>query len=138
MSSRKTLDQRIEEQEAKLRKLKAQARAEARKERTHRLVASAAKIEAEAGIELDAEWASAIARAIADGSLAKGEARVPQRALRDLATENARLSDALKTVREALPDVLYVSKDNGGLICSSAAYGRAAGAVGLDKELQKR
>lgn len=57
---RKTIDQQIAEAEQRLRKLKQQARNEERKARTHRLVTSAATIEAEAGhVELDetiARW----------------------------------------------------------------------------------
>lgn len=69
MAGKKTLEQRIAEKEQELRRLKAQARAADRKARTHRLVASAAKIEADAGIELDELWATAIARAIASGAV---------------------------------------------------------------------
>ncbi|WP_302756391.1 hypothetical protein [Collinsella intestinalis] len=56
----KTLEQRIAAKEEELRKLKQQAKNEARRLRTRRLVTSAATIEAEAGhVELDetiARW----------------------------------------------------------------------------------
>ena len=56
---RKTLEQRIAAKEEELKKLKKQAANEARKARNHRLITSAATIEAESGYELDenvARW----------------------------------------------------------------------------------
>lgn len=63
---RKTLEQRIAAKEQELKKLKAQARGAERKARTHRLVTSAATIEAEAGhVELDETIARWLGRALA-------------------------------------------------------------------------
>lgn len=65
---RKTIDQQIAEAEQRLKKLKRQAQNEERKARTHRLVTSAATIEAVvrqsgmAGFEIDNETASEMAR----------------------------------------------------------------------------
>ena len=50
---RKTTEQQIAAMEEKLRQLKKKAAAEQRKARNHRLITSAATIEAESGIELD-------------------------------------------------------------------------------------
>lgn len=78
MSRRKTPEERLAEKQAALEKAQEEVRAlkrevaqKARKERTRRLIASAAKIEADAGIEIDAEWAAAIAAAIRDGRVAR-------------------------------------------------------------------
>lgn len=67
MAQRKTLDQQIAEAELRLKRLKSEKSQRERKERTRRLIASAAKIEADAGITIDARWATEIARAINDG-----------------------------------------------------------------------
>ena len=56
---RRTTEQQIAAMEEKLRQLKKKAAAEQRKARNHRLITSAATIEAEAGYELDenvARW----------------------------------------------------------------------------------
>lgn len=70
MAQRKTLDQQIAEAELRLKRLKSEKSQRERKERTRRLIASAAKIEADAGITIDARWAAEIARAINDGRVA--------------------------------------------------------------------
>lgn len=70
MSQRKTLEQQIAEAELRLKRLKSEKSQRERKERTRRLIASAAKIEADAGITIDALWAAEIARAINDGRVA--------------------------------------------------------------------
>lgn len=75
MSQRKTLDQQIADAELRLKRLKSERSQRERKERTRRLIASAAKIEADAGITIDAEWAAAIARAIASGEIADPHAK---------------------------------------------------------------
>lgn len=67
MTQRKTLDQQIADAELRLKRLKSERSQRERKERTRRLIASAAKIEADAGITIDARWAAEIARAINDG-----------------------------------------------------------------------
>lgn len=75
---RKTLEQRIAAKEQELKKLKRQARNEERKARTHRLVTSAATIEAEAGhVELDETMARWLGRALA-AELAKPESEIAQ------------------------------------------------------------
>lgn len=71
MSQRKTLDQQIADAELRLKRLKSERSQRERKERTRRLVASAAKIEADAGITMDADWAVEIARAINDGRVTR-------------------------------------------------------------------
>ena len=73
---RKTIDQQIAEAEQRLRKLKQQARNEERKARTHRLVTSAATIEAEAGrVELDETIARWLGRTLA-AELAKPDSEI--------------------------------------------------------------
>lgn len=73
---RKTIDQQIAEAEQRLRKLKQQARNEERKARTHRLVTSAATIEAEAGrVELDETIARWLGRMLA-AELAKPDSEI--------------------------------------------------------------
>ena len=73
---RKTLEQRIATKEQELKKLKRQARSEERKARTHRLVTSAATIEAEAGhVELDETMAQWLGRALA-AELANPESEI--------------------------------------------------------------
>lgn len=73
---RKTIDQQIAEAEQRLKKLKRQARNEERKARTHRLVTSAATIEAEAGrVELDETIARWLGRALA-AELAKPDSEI--------------------------------------------------------------
>ena len=62
---RKTIEQRIAAEEEKLRKLRAQARSMERKARNHRLITSAATIEAEAGVELDERTARWLGRKLA-------------------------------------------------------------------------
>ena len=71
-----TLEQRIATKEQELKKLKRQARSEERKARTHRLVTSAATIEAEAGhVELDETMAQWLGRALA-AELANPESEI--------------------------------------------------------------
>lgn len=70
MAQRKTIDQQIAEAELRLKRLKSEKSQRERKERTRRLIASAAKIEADAGITIDAQWATEIAHAINDGRVA--------------------------------------------------------------------
>ncbi len=73
---RKTIDQQIAEAEQRLRKLKRQARNEERKARTHRLVTSAATIEAEAGrVELDETIARWLGQTLA-AELAKPDSEI--------------------------------------------------------------
>lgn len=73
---RKTLEQRIAAKEQELKKLKAQARSAERKARTHRLVTSAATIEAEAGhVELDETLARWLGQALA-AELARPESEI--------------------------------------------------------------
>lgn len=64
---KKTLDQQVAEAEERLKKLKAKQRNEERAKRNHRLIASAATIEAEAGhIELDERIAAWLGRVLAN------------------------------------------------------------------------
>lgn len=62
---KKTLDQQVAEAEERLKKLKIKQRNEERAKRNHRLIASAATIEAEAGhIELDERIAGWLGRVL--------------------------------------------------------------------------
>lgn len=64
---KKTLDQQVAEAEERLKKLKTKQRNEERAKRNHRLIASAATIEAEAGhIELDERIAAWLGRVLAN------------------------------------------------------------------------
>ena len=64
---KKTIDQQIAEAEERLKKLKAKQRNEERAKRNHRLIASAATIEAEAGhVELDERIAAWLGRILAN------------------------------------------------------------------------
>lgn len=64
---KKTLDQQVAEAEERLKKLKAKQRNEERAKRNHRLIASAATIEAEAGhVELDERIAAWLGRILAN------------------------------------------------------------------------
>lgn len=64
---KKTIDQQIAETEERLKKLKAKQRNEERAKRNHRLIASAATIEAEAGhVELDERIAAWLGRILAN------------------------------------------------------------------------
>lgn len=73
---RKTIEQQIADTEQKLKKLKQKARNEERKARTHRLVTSAATIEAEAGhVELDETIARWLGQVLA-AELAKPESEI--------------------------------------------------------------
>lgn len=76
---KKTLDQQVAEAEERLKKLKTKQRNEERAKRNHRLIASAATIEAESGhIELDERIATWLGRTLAteivgrpDGEIAR-------------------------------------------------------------------
>lgn len=73
---RKTIEQQIADTEQKLKKLKQRARSEERKARTHRLVTSAATIEAEAGhVELDEAMAHWLGQTLA-AELKKPESEI--------------------------------------------------------------
>lgn len=80
---KKSLEQQVAEAEEHLKKLKAKQRAEERTKRNHRLIASAATIEAEAGhVELDERIAAWLGRVLAneiankpDGEIARYIAR---------------------------------------------------------------
>lgn len=73
---RKTIEQQIADTEQRLKKLKQRARSEERKARTHRLVTSAATIEAEAGhVELDETMARWLGQALA-AELEKPESEI--------------------------------------------------------------
>lgn len=80
---KKTLEQQVAEAEERLKKLKTKQRNEERAKRNHRLIASAATIEAEAGhVELDERIAGWLGRVLAneiagkpDGEIARYIAR---------------------------------------------------------------
>lgn len=74
---KKTLDQQVAETEERLKKLKAKQRSEERAKRNHRLIASAATIEAEAGhIELDERIAAWLGRVLANEIASKPEGEI--------------------------------------------------------------
>lgn len=74
---KKTLEQQVAEAEERLKKLKAKQRNEERAKRNHRLIASAATIEAEAGhIELDERIATWLGRVLANEIANKPEGEI--------------------------------------------------------------
>jgi len=74
---KKTLDQQVAEAEERLKKLKTKQRNEERTKRNHRLIASAATIEAEAGhIELDERIAAWLGRVLANEISGKPEGEI--------------------------------------------------------------
>lgn len=74
---RKTIDQQVAEAEERLKKLKAKQRNEERVKRNHRLIASAAAIEAEAGhIELDERIATWLGRVLANEIASKPDGEI--------------------------------------------------------------
>lgn len=74
---KKTIDQQVAEAEERLKKLKAKQRNEERTKRNHRLIASAATIEAEAGhVELDERIATWLGRALANEIASKPEGEI--------------------------------------------------------------
>lgn len=74
---KKTLEQQVAEAEERLKKLKAKQRNEERAKRNHRLIASAATIEAEAGhIELDERIAAWLGRVLANEIANKPEGEI--------------------------------------------------------------
>lgn len=75
--AKKTLDQQVAEAEERLKKLKAKQRNEERAKRNHRLIASAATIEAEAGhVELDERIAAWLGRVLANEIANKPEGEI--------------------------------------------------------------
>lgn len=76
---KKTTSQKIAEAEQELKKLQAQLRKEQREARTHRLITSAATIEAEAGrVELDERIARWLGRVLANEIACKPEGEIAQ------------------------------------------------------------
>ena len=76
---KKTTSQKIAEAEQELKKLQAQLRKEQREARTHRLITSAATIEAEAGhIELDERIARWLGRVLANEIICKPDGEIAQ------------------------------------------------------------
>lgn len=74
---KKTIDQQVAEAEERLKKLKRKQRNEERAARTHRLVASAAAIEAEADhIELDERIAKWLGRVLANEIASKPDGEI--------------------------------------------------------------
>lgn len=74
---KKTIDQQVAEAEERLKKLKAKQRNEERTKRNHRLIASAATIEAEAGhVELDERIATWLGRVLANEIASKPEGEI--------------------------------------------------------------
>lgn len=74
---KKTIDQQVAEAEERLKKLKAKQRNEERTKRNHRLIASAATIEAEAGhVELDERIATWLGRVLANEIDSKPEGEI--------------------------------------------------------------
>ena len=74
---KKTLDQQVAEAEERLKKLKTKQRNEERAKRNHRLIASAATIEAEAGhVELDERIAVWLGRVLANEIASKPEGEI--------------------------------------------------------------
>lgn len=82
---KKTLDQQVAEAEERLKKLKTKQRNEERAKRNHRLIASAATIEAEADhIELDERIAAWLGRVLANELANKPDGEIARYiALRD-------------------------------------------------------